>query len=253
MFPKSVINAVELQVSQHAVSLLRVRGNYRGATDAWLMFFNSNGTPDDGAVPLVPAIPLPSASPFFAEFEIGALEFSLGCYACVSTTEDTKTISAETMDLSAELSDPETPPGVSYAGDLVTAITGLQVWSEAAGVVRKKLVALEVDGAYLTFQLVQYIQIFATDTVNAGDIPLLSLPIACGGVDRVVNAITVKCHRTLADGIHFGNAGREVFSIDSAAPFTKRLGCTIKISRTPNTYTACSGLALIKAEYITAL
>ncbi|MEI6195398.1 MAG: hypothetical protein WCS42_13820 [Verrucomicrobiota bacterium] len=252
MFPKSVINAVELQVSQHAVSVLRVRGNYRGATDAWLMFFNSNGTPADGAVPLVPAIPLPSASPFFAEFEIGALEFSLGCYACVSTTEDTKTISAETMDLSAELSDPENPTGVSYAGNLVDPVTGLPVWSEAAGVARKRLVALEVDGAYLTVVAVQFIQIFATDTVNAGDIPLLSLPIA-GGFDRVVNAITVKCRRTLADGIHFGNAGREVFSIDSAAPFTKRLGCTIKISRTPNTYTACSGSALIKAEYITAL
>src|ERR1035437_8207283 len=104
MIPVTSINVASLQVSVEPVSVLRIRGNFKGSTaDRWLQFFNSESVPDDGAVPLIAATPLPMTSPFFMEFEIGALAFNLGCYVCVSTTEGTKTISADTMDITVEL------------------------------------------------------------------------------------------------------------------------------------------------------
>lgn len=241
MNPVSVINAVELQVAKNPVSIRRLRGNFRGSTaDRWLMLFNSDSTPADGTAPFIPAIPLNQNAPFFAEFEIGELVFPLGCYACVSTTQSTKTISTDTMDFSAELSDPEYPASCSFSGDLTSAVTGLQVWTEASGAsARKNLMALEVDGTLLT-TATQFIQIFATDTVNTGDKPMASFPIAVAAV------------LTGANALRFGTGGREVFSIDSASPFTKRLGCTVKISSTPDTYTACTGTACIRAKYKTA-
>lgn len=240
MKPVNVINAASLQVATHPVSILRLRGNFRGTTaDRWLMLFDSISTPADGSTPLIPAIPLPQNSPFFASFEIGALEFALGCYVCVSTTQSTKTLSVDTMDFSAELSDPEFPTGTTLVGDLTSAVTGLQVWTEAAGsTARKVLTMLEVDGTNLT-TATQYIQLFAKDSVSAGDVPIAGgvFPIAVGQV------------LTLANGLHFGNTGRRMWSIDSASPFTNRYGCTVKISSTPSTYTACTGTACIRAEY----
>jgi len=236
MKTKSVINAVELQVSKDPVSVLRVRGNFRGATaNRWLMFFDSITTPADGVVPAIPALPLYMSAPFFTEFEIGALEFLQGCYVCVSTTEGTKTVSADTMDISVELSDPESVPGTTIVGDLSSAVTGLQVWSEANGLTaRKKLVSFEVDGTNLT-TATQYIMLFATDTVTTGNRPISGgcYPIAVGGV------------LTGSKGFYFGT-GRDVYSFDTVA----RLGCTIKISSTAGTWTACTGTACIRAEYI---
>lgn len=222
------------QVTTHPTGVLRLRGNFNGTTaDRWLQVFDAVAAPADGTAPLIAAIPLYQSSPFFAEFEIGALQLKFGCYICVSTTQATKTLSSDTMDVTAELDVPEMPASSTFVGDLTTGVTGLQVWTEAAGTTtRKFLLSLEVDGTNLT-TATQFIQLFATDTVNTGDTPILSIPIAVGGV------------KTGSDALRFSTRGREVYSYDTAA----RRGCTIKISSTNTTYTAPTGTACIKAEY----
>jgi hypothetical protein len=237
MKPVSVIGATALQVATHPVSVLRVRGNFNGNTNpAWLHIFDATAAPADGTAPMVAAIPLYQTTGFYAAFEVGALQFTKGCYVCVSTTQATKTLSTDTMDVTVELDEPEYPTGTTFVGDLTTPVTGLQVWTEAAGATaRKKLFSLEVDGTNLTGA--QFIQIFAKDTVNTGDVPVISIPIAAGAV------------KTGSSKLTFGADGSDIFSIDSTSAATKRLGCTIKISSTAPGYTAANGTAAIKAEY----
>ena len=237
------------QIAQHAVLILKVEGYFRASTTiSWLQVHDNNATPATGAVPLK-EWPVYATTEFYKEFKHGDLTCNLGCYAGLSTTEGTYTASTDTMDVSVELSSPELPAHVSYAGDLTTAVTGLQVWAEAAGAAaRQSLVALEVDGTNLTGGP-QFIMLFATDTVNVGDSPVNGaiFPIASGQVRTSENKLT------------FGEFGRQIFSIDGepndqgtgggAVPGAKRLGCTVKISSTPLTYAPGNGTAAIKAEY----
>jgi hypothetical protein len=239
MQPVSCFNQNALQVATHPVSILRYRGNFNGnVANRWLMLFNSVVAPANNTVPLVPAIPLNMEAPFFSEFEIGALEFSLGCYVAVSSTQETLTLSADTMDFSAELSDPEMPNGTTLVGDLTTGVVGLQVWSEAngnpAGVgARKLLLAVEVDGTNITGP--SYIQIHAKDAPQIGDVPLFCYPIAAGQ------------KRTGSNGLRFGEKGIDVFSNDNTT--TPRYGCTVKVCGTP-TYSALNlGTCCIRAEF----
>lgn len=233
MKPVTSIDVVAIQATTHPTSVLRVRGNFNGATaDRWLQFFDSNAAAAEGAVPIIAAIPLFQTSPFFAEFEIGALCFNVGCYACVSETQGTKTISSDKMDITIELDEPEYPTSTSFAGDLTTGVTDLQVWSEAAGATaRKKLYSLEIDGGGLTGD--HFIQIFAKDSFTTGDIPIISIPIA---EDAAL---------TGASKLTFGSDGVDIFQKDT----TNRLGCTVAISSTAPAYTAPVGTVTIKAEY----
>lgn len=198
------------------------------------MFFNSRTAAANGTAPLIAPTPLPQTSAFYIEESIGALSFTLGCYVAVSTTENTLTLSTDTMDITLECDAPIYPPTTSFVGALTSAVTGLQVWSEASGVTRQRLVTLEVDGTNLT-TAAQHIMIFATDTVNTGDTPMFSFPIAIAGVLTGENALR------FGEGLH-------PFSIDAVSPFTKRYGCTVKISSTSPTYTAPTGTAAIQAE-----
>ena len=250
MIPITSINVASVQISTEPVSILRVRGNFRGSTaDRWLMFFNVRQPLDapNGTAPLIAATPLNQSAPFFIEESIGALEFSLGCYAAVSTTENTLTLSTDTMDITAELDDTIKPPTTTFAGDLTTAVSGLQVWSEASGATRQALVTLEVDGTNLTTAN-HWVMIFAKDTVNTGDVPIESYPIAYGGTNTVANGVTVISVQTGENARRFGNSGLFPYSTDSVSPFTARYGCTVKISSTPTTYTAPTGTACIRAE-----
>jgi hypothetical protein len=237
MKPLPYFAVASQQVAKHAVMVLKLEATYTNATTGlFLQIHDGNSTPAAGAVPKK-SWPVEECG--YKEFKVGELDLFLGCFVGLSSTAATYTASAVTLDvLQIELSDPERLAGLTtLVGDLTTPVTGLQVWTEAAGVTRKALVALEVDGTNLTGVPGQFIQVFATDTVNTGDAPLVSIPIATGQV------------LTLTNGLHFGDQGREVFSIDSASPFTKRLGCTVKISSTGSTYTACNGTVAIRAEY----
>lgn len=247
MKPITSFSASTKQASQHTGIVLKVEGRMAdaaAATGLFLQVHDNNTTPSAGAVPLK-SWPVSGGggtgigSEFYKEFKRGDLVLFLGCFVGISSTEATYTASNNNWGtLSVELSDPEIPAAVSYAGDLTTAVTGLQVWTEASGLTsRKSLVALEVDGTNLT-TATQFIQLFATDTINTGDKPIVAFPIAVGAV------------LTGESKLNFGEFGRQIFSIDSDAS-TKRLGCTVKISSTASTYTAATGTAAIKAEYRT--
>ncbi|MDE2098690.1 MAG: hypothetical protein KGL39_15660 [Patescibacteria group bacterium] len=240
MIPQNFFNVSNAQVAKHDGIAVKIEGFYRSATaQAWLQVFDTNAAPANGTVPLKQEL-INGTSPFYFEFKRGDLVFYLGCFVGISSTEGTYTASADVMDLSVELSDPDLPASVSYAGDLTSPVTGLQVWTEAAGLAaRKSLVALEVDGTNLT-TATQFIMLFATDAVNPGDFPISGgiFPI---GVGQVL---------TGESKLNFGEFGRQIFSLDADAK-TQRLGLTVKISSTPGTYTAANGTARIKAEYRT--
>ncbi len=232
--------AVAAQIAAtHQVSVVKLEVTLNGSAAAGLFFqiHDSIVAAAEGAVPLKV---WPAAECGYKEFELGQLNVGLGLYVCLSTTSATKTLAAGGSDLcdilAIELSDPEIPTGTTFAGDLTSAVTGLQVWTEADGVTRKTLIRLEVDGTNLT-TATQFIQLFATDTVNVGDKPVMMWPIGVGAVKIGANALW------------FGNSGREVFSKDTV----DRVGCTVKISSTAGTYTAATGTARIKAEYKNAL
>ena len=231
-------------VATHPVAVLKLEVTLNSSATAGLycQVHDAIAAPANGAVPLKS---WPAGECAFKEFEMGHLQLTQGLYICLSTTAATKTLAAGGSDLmdalNVELSDPEIPTGTTLVGDLTTPVAGLQVWTEAAGATaRKALIALEVDGTNLTTAQ-QYVQIFAQDTVATGDKPIIMFPIAVGGV------------LTGANALRFGIGGRDIYSRDSDTPFTARLGCTVKISSTKSTFTACTGTAAIRAEYKNAL
>lgn len=234
MKPITSFNAAVAQVATHPVQLLKVEargGDSAAATGLFLQIHDSSVTPAVAAVPKK-AWPISTSGEFYKEFKNGEFNLTAGCFVGVSTTEATYTASSgndKFAMLSVELSDPE-QQAQSSAGDLTTAVTGLQVWSEAAGAAgAKRLLRLEVDGTNLTAATTQYIMLFGTDTVNPGDSPMMQFTIAAGAV------------KTGAAALVFGELGREISNTNK--------GCTVKISSTTDTYTAASGTARIKAEY----
>ena len=237
MKPISAYNVSLLQASQHPGEIIKIEGYFRSSTlIAWLQVHDSVAAPVANAVPLK-QWPVYATTEFYKEFKRGSLTCTLGCFVGLSTTEGTYTADvADVMDISVELSDPENPSGTTFVGDLTSAVTGLAVWSEASGVTaRKKLLSLEVDGTNLTGGT-QWIMIFATDAVTAGQAPLQNMifPITAGQV------------RTLNNGLHFGETCRDMSSYDGT---NWHYGCHVVISSTASTYTAPNGTACIRGEY----
>lgn len=254
MIPNYHPNCSSIQVTKHGNVVEKIFGYFKSTTaQAWLQVHDVNQGPANGATPLY-EFPVYATSQFYAEFKRADLVCYEGVFVGLSTTEGQWTTDgADAMDLIVETSSPDLPAAVSYAGDLVSPLTSLLVWSEAAGLAnRQSLVALEVDGTMLTPPgTMQWIMVFATDTVNTGDFP----------VPNMIYPITGPQIRTGPNKLTFGELGLQPFSIDGepnnqgagggAVPGTKRLGCTIKISSTAPRYTPCNGSAAMKAEYRT--
>lgn len=245
MKPLKFFAVASQQVATHPILVLKLEATVNSGMTAglYLQIFDSVSTPAEGTVPVKC---WPAAECSYKEFKNGDLSLSLGCYICLSTTAATKTLAigvGNTMDiLEVEISSPELPVSSTFIGDLTTPVSGLQVWTEAAGLAaRQALLSVEVDGTLLT-TATQFVMIFATDTVNTGDAPC----VGCIFPIKVAQVLTRH------NALRFGDRGKDVFSIDNASPNTQRLGCTIKISSTPSTFTAPNGTAAIKAEYKTA-
>jgi len=252
MIPNFHANTTTLQITAHTSVVLKIEGYFRGTTSAaWLMVFDTNIAPANGTPPLK-QIPLYPTTQFYEEFKHGDLVCYLGCWVAISTTEGTYTSgTGDTMDVDVEISSPDLPASVSYVGDLFSPLTTLQVWSESSGLAnRQSLTALEVDATLLSPPGgMQWIMVFATDTVNTGDFP----------VPNMIYPIVGTQVRTGHNKLTFGELGLQPFSIDGApnnqgsgggaSPGTKRLGCTIKISSTPTKYTPVNGSVCLRAEY----
>ena len=262
MIPKNSYAAAAVQISTHPVEVDKIEwrsGDSFPNGTCWLQVWDSATDATNPKAVLLKSYPIYGATGYdYKEFKRGDMTFSMGCWIGVSTTESTYTAGNGTTQiwamLSVELLRPEVPTGSTYVGDLTTAVTGLQVWSEATGAATPlNLISLEVDGTNLTGGGIQYVQIFAKDTVNTGDYPIRSIPIASGGTALVSNGITIPSVMTGQSALRFGPRGLDVLSADKPNPaITYHGGCTVKISSTASTYTACTGTAVIKAEYNTS-
>ena len=167
------------QISQHPGSFIRARGNFNGTTALrWLMFFDNNGqpAPSNGTAPAFAATPLYPGSasqptPIFVDTEYQNFEFANGLYVAVSTTQTTLTQSTDTMDLSADLSDPEEPSGTSFAGDTTTAVDSLQVYANGGASSARDLFAITATNTNVASTL--YLQLFTGGAPSAGQVPAL--------------------------------------------------------------------------------
>lgn len=152
MYPISFLNVAAAQISQHPVSVLRMRGNFNGITaQRYLMLFDNAFPASNGVAPLISSIPLYQSTagnptPFFAEFEIGALEAVNGLYAAVSTTQETFTLSTDKMDITVELSDPEFPVGTTFVS--ANNVATLQVYADDASGPNRQLYSIAVTNTY---------------------------------------------------------------------------------------------------------
>lgn len=235
MKPLSYFAQTAQQVTLHPVEVLKLEATLNAAATAglYLQIHDANAAPADGAVPVKC---WPASECQYKEFKRGELTLAVGCYICLSTTAATKTLAgggSDTMDiLEVELFYPEYPVSTSFAGDLVSNVTRLQVWADAAG--PKKLIALEIDGTGLNANA--FIQIFAKDAPANGDLPLMEFPI--------------KDNQKLTAGnaLKFGNDGASFKSLLDDG--TIHDGLTVVLSSTAGVLTEIVGQTVnIKAEY----
>lgn len=204
--------------------------NNRSGGARYLHLFNGTAVPADTSVPILAPIAAAANATGRATYEGGVVLPAAGLVAVVSSTKDTLTgVGGATDDiiLLLEQDEAHTFPTLSVAGDLTTAVTGLQVWADSAG--PKKLYKLEVRE---TAGNAVYIQLFAHDSPSNGDVPLEVWPLGIAG--RVT--------------IGFGPGGRPVYSKTGAGVL--RDGCTVSISTTAATRTVIGGAgATIRASY----
>lgn len=212
-------------VSTAACNISKIHGFKVAANDRFLQLHNTKTTPAAAAVPLR-VWPIYGSAPFGEGFIEDNIACSVGATFVVSTTANTYTASAETVDIFVNGDSSFDSSGTSVAGDYTTADEVLQVWADASG--PKKLVRLEVSDVAATSGGV-FVQVHAGDT-PATDKIVASFPLADGGtLDK------------------FFGAGLSPSRLVSQAVFD---GCTIAISSTQNTYTALgANVDYIKATY----
>jgi hypothetical protein len=147
MKPLSYFAVAAQIVATHPVHVLKIEGLFLGATaDRYLQVHDSRTAPTALAVPLK-QWPIGQGAAFFQTFSAGELALANGLYVCVSDTDGTYTLSADTMDLSVELTDPEQPSGLTVAGDETTGRVSFTIWADGAGPkTLVRLVVKEING-----------------------------------------------------------------------------------------------------------
>jgi len=226
MQPVTSLNQANFQASQHAGGMRRARGNYNGAAAAWLWLFDTNGQPLSTSPGLLVPTPLYPSAPFFIETELGSLQFYTGLYAAVSSTQETYTASASTMDITIEMDDPEEPSGNSYAGDTVTGVDSLNVYAAGSPAGDNLYAITASNGNAATC----YLQLF-TFVPAAGAVPFLQWTVAAGA------SLALK----------FGRQGLHPTSILAGVEYD---GVFLKGSSTAGAYTATTGsLWKMQAEF----
>ena len=248
MTPKISFQVQAAQVTTHANEILKLEwraGDSAAASGLFLQLWDTETGPGAANAVLKKAYPMiggAGAGPGaydYKEFKPGEgeMEFSMGVWVGVSTTEATYTAATgndKFAMVSVELRRAEQPTGTTYVGDFTTAVGLLQVWSQATGAAnRQKLVSLEVDGTNLN-AADKWLMVFAKDNPATGDVPLLIRSLVPGTVYTGVNAL------------RFGQHGTDVLQNESG---TYVYGCTVAISSTAGSYTAALGTATIYAEY----
>jgi len=198
------------------------------------MIFDSNGqpVPANGTAPVIAAIPLYVGAPFYVDESIGSLEFANGIYAAVSSTQETLTLSAQTIDITVEMDVVEEPAGTTFAGDTTTAVDSLVVYAD--GLPNTNLFAITAQNNNAG---TLYLQLFTSSSPAAGAKPLFEYTFTTGQI-RVL--------KFGKQGIHprSGTAG------NTPSTSTQTQGVYLYGSSTQNSYTASTGGQWnLQAEY----
>ncbi len=210
-------------VSTDAVTISKIHGFKVAATDRFLQLHNTKGTPVTATILRV--WPIYGSAPFGEGFIEDDITCSEGATFVVSTTVNTYTASAETVDIFVSGDGALNDSGASVAGDY-TAAEVVEVWTDGNG--PKKLVRLEVSDAVATSGGV-YVQIHADSSGESSKI-VASFPLADGGVMDKFFGVGLSPSRVVSQVVYDG--------------------CTIAISSTQNTYTALgANVDYIRATY----
>ena len=209
--------------STDACTISKIHGFKVAANDRFLQLHNTKGTPVTATILRV--WPIYGSAPFGEGFIEDDILCSEGATFAVSTTANTYTASAETVDIFVNGDGALNESGTSIAGDYTSADEILQVWADGTP---KKLVRLEASDA-TTSAGPYWVQI------HAGDTPL---------TNKIVASFLLEFEGTIDK---FFGAGISPSRMVSQAVFD---GCTIAISSTQNTYTALgANVEYIRATY----
>lgn len=232
MITKTYFDVFAATVAKHPVDVLRLeyRGNAALAAGSFWQVHDSAQAygalvPANGAVP-VKAWPATVGGEGFKEFSAGELHLLNGLYVAMSTTEATLTLGTGTNKfamLQIELVEPDAFAG--SGGGTATGPTAQVGWNESGGpkrLLRVKATNLEAG--------IRYLQLFAHDTIIAGNVPLRTWTMQATGDSAGRDVLDLR----FGDGLWVKDKG-----LTAAAAI--RQGCSLILSTTPTVYTACVG------------
>lgn len=161
-------------ITTSSAQLLQLSGRKNAAGDMYLQFHDAKALPANGVTPKASFIIYGSA-PFQQALSVENMLFANGIVVAVSSTEDTLTISADTVDISYQGRQVFDDTGSSTNGDYTSGTNSLEAWLQAAGpktLLRAEFTALSDAGSVL------YAKLFGSETdVVAGTRPLVQLKL----------------------------------------------------------------------------
>jgi len=171
-------------VSTNACTITKIQGLKVAANDRFLQLHDTKATPSAAAVP-VRVWPIYGTAPFGEAFVNLPVAMMYGATFVVSSTANTYTASAETVDITVDGVSTFDTTGVTTAGDYTSGLSNAELWATTAGghqLLRLEFTALTAYGATL------YAKIFATSSPVAGQKPLATIVLPNNtSVDRGFN------------------------------------------------------------------
>lgn len=156
-----------------ACTITKIQGYKLAAGDLYLQLHDTKTTPANAAVP-VRVWPIYGSAPFGEAFIEQPIALLNGATFVVSSTINTYTASAATIDITVDGNASFDSTGVSYVGDYTTGVEDLLVWASVAGghkLLRVEYTALTDAGVTL------YGKVYATATPEVGQLPLAEIAL----------------------------------------------------------------------------
>lgn len=156
-----------------ACTITKIHGFKVAANDRFLQLHDTKTTPANAAVPLR-VWPIYGTAPFGEGFTVQPIATSVGATFVVSSTANTYTASAETVDIFVDGSCVYDDSGTTVVGDYTSGLANAELWATTPGghrLLRLEFTALTAFGAAL------YAKIYATSSPAAGQLPLASLTL----------------------------------------------------------------------------
>lgn len=161
-------------VSVVACTITKIQGSKLAANDRYLQLHDTKATPANAAVP-TRVWPIYGTAPFGEAFLAQPVALVNGATFVVSTTQNTYTATAETVDITVDGWAVIDLTGATIVGDYTTGTPGETPWADGAGpktLLRLEFTALTDAGATL------YAKVFASTAATvAGDLPLVQVAL----------------------------------------------------------------------------